>query len=94
MAAGAILKNRKIAISRRLLEVSPRNLARRRSLILLTIPFRESGPSSCTVWLVYTLHIWRSFSETFAVQNDKRAYLNLAIKQQIYMQKTAVYTHC
>jgi len=44
---------------------------------LLTIPFR----------LVYALDVACSFSETFTVQNDKRAYINLAIKQQIYMLK-------
>jgi len=43
------------------------------------------GPSSCTFWLVYALDILCSFSKAFAVQNDKIAYLNLAIKQQICM---------
>jgi len=43
------------------------------------------GSSNCTFWLVYTLDVLCSFSKTFAVQNDKRACLNLAIKQQIYM---------
>ena len=51
----------------------------------LTIPFRKSGPSSCTFRLVYALDVSCSFSETFAVQKDKRAYLNLAVKQQIHM---------
>jgi len=40
------------------------------------------GPSSYTFWLVYALDVSCSFSKTFAVQNDKIAYLNLAIKQQ------------
>jgi len=43
------------------------------------------GPSSCTFWLVYALDVSCSFSKTFVVQNDNRAYLNLTIKQQIYM---------
>jgi len=86
MAAAAIFKNRKIAISRRRLELSPRNLARWHSSTLLTITFWKSGPSSCTLWLVYALDVSCSYSETFfSVQNGKRAYLNLAIKQQIYM---------
>jgi len=44
MAAAAVLKSRNIAISRRRLELSPRNLARGRSLTLLTVPFRKSAP--------------------------------------------------
>jgi len=36
-----------------------------------------------------------SFSKTFAVQNYKIGYLNLAINHKyIYVKKTAVYTHC
>jgi len=66
-------------------DLSLQNMACWRNLTLLTIPFRKSGPSSCTFWLVYALDVSWSFSKTFAVQNDKIAYLNLAIKQQIYM---------
>ena len=51
------------------------------------------GPSSCTFWLVYALDVSFSFSETFAVQNDKTAYLNLAIIQQICKKKTGVFRH-
>ena len=96
IAATAILRSRNIAISLRWLELglSPRNLARWRSLTLLTIPFRKSAPVySCTFWLVYALDVSCSFSETFAVQNDKRTYLNLAIKQQIYMLKKLQFMH-
>jgi len=43
------------------------------------------GPSRCSFKLVYAHDVSRSFSKTFDVQNDKIAYLNLAIKQRIYM---------
>jgi len=52
------------------------------------------GPQWLRFLMVYALDISCSFSETFAAQNDNTAYLNLAIKQQLYNVKTEVYTHC
>jgi len=54
-------------------------------LTLFTIPFRKSAPVVALFLLVYAYDVSCSFSKRFVVQNDNIAYLNLAIKQQIYM---------
>ena len=45
--------------------------------------FESRAPVALVDWLVYALDVSCSFFKTFAVQNDKIANLNLAIKQQI-----------